>query len=46
MRLTGVASSRILTREAAVALGSFGILTRAIVCLMIAAFLAFPAAYE
>jgi hypothetical protein len=37
--------ARLLTREAAVALGSFGILTRAIVFLMIAAFLAF-AAYD
>lgn len=37
--------ARRLTREAAVALGSFGILTRAIVFLMIAAFLAF-AAYD
>jgi amino acid transporter len=35
----------LLTREAAVALGSFGILTRAIVFLMISAFLAF-AAYD
>ncbi len=35
----------LLTREAAVALGSFGILTRAVVFLMIAAFLAF-AAYD
>jgi uncharacterized protein DUF1206 len=34
-----------LTREAAIALGSFGILTRAIVFVMIAAFLAF-AAYD
>jgi hypothetical protein len=37
--------AHLLTREAAVALGSFGILTRAIVVLMIAAFLAF-AAYD
>lgn len=37
--------ARLLTRQAAVALGSFGILTRAIVFLMIGAFLAF-AAYD
>jgi hypothetical protein len=37
--------ARLLTREAAVALGSFGILTRAIVFLMIGSFLAF-AAYD